>query len=908
MGMHHTGCAVILTLVAALAGAQAPAAPAPAPSELRLVGDALTATVVVSDGRLVGERLALKGSAPDSPAVELTTDAGFALEVVWTGWRAPGKANNADNLCVFTAADFRVREMQQRETPDGPELVLTLEGPEALGLEVRYTLPRAGTLLRRQLCVFDPKRRNHFLHALATIDAGVRNAGVTLNSGSFGQPVAFLVPGGGAFAGLEWPAADNRLSSDAAGAHLRCAEEIGELIGTEGVRGASAIIALTPDTRVKHWFGRYLDTVRVAKLRPYTLYNSWYDLRSAEYPRVRPEQVMNEANVKRIVRLLRENMTERHGITLDACVLDDGWDIYRSDWVLRPVQFPNGLKPIIDELAKTKTRLGLWFGPTGGYSLRQERIGWMREHGYEVVGNQLWLAGPKYKELLRKRVTDFSKQGVAYYKWDGIQFLGSDPGLGTPPGVYARRATLKAVRELAAAARAVNSDMFLNITSGTWLSPWWLAIADQIWMDGEDYGSADVPSISMRDSSITYRDLVLYEDFHIKGLWFPLANLMTHGVLKGTIDVEEIGQGEPLAKFADEMVFYLARGVTMYELYISPDVLTDGEWRVLAESLRWARDRFPVLASTEMIGGNPYKREAYGYAHFDGARGVLAVRNPDIAPTTLRVTLDPAHGLEPGARELVLERVYPTRWVSPRLWTAGDVVDLPLAGYEAAVYELCPLAEVSEPLLADVVFETRNAKDRQTTVAVLAVGPTPKVLNPSRLASIEVAGVAATPEKLTKVVLPSPPLAQRVEVGRDGDAAMRVAFELAGSARQATLAVLLKPAPGQGDVGNPEVAVELDGTVITPERVEAKGVWTWVTLPVRVGSHVARFRVSPAKGSSTWAGSASVWLSGAQAVAPAFVELEGVAAIANRPLPPHGRGPAELPVTLHLGGTELAAR
>jgi CBS domain-containing protein len=81
------------------------------------------------------------------------------------------------------------------------------------------------------------------------------------------------------------------------------------------------------------------------------------------------------------------------------------------------------------------------------------------------------------------------------------------------------------------------------------------------------------------------------------------------------------------------------------------------------------------------------------------------VRNPDVNPAAITVTLDPAHGLDRDAADLVLERVYPTRWVSPRLWRAGESLELPLAGYEAAVYELRPLAGVAEPVLAGVVFE-----------------------------------------------------------------------------------------------------------------------------------------------------------------------------------------------------------
>ena len=44
-------------------------------------------------------------------------------------------------------------------------------------------------------------------------------------------------------------------------------------------------------------------------------------------------------------------MIEKNGITLDAFVLDDGWDVYKSDWVLRPGEFPHGLRPIADALA-----------------------------------------------------------------------------------------------------------------------------------------------------------------------------------------------------------------------------------------------------------------------------------------------------------------------------------------------------------------------------------------------------------------------------------------------------------------------------------------------------------------------------------------------------------------------------
>jgi hypothetical protein len=894
IAMAHRALPLALVV---LAGATAAFA-APADEILTLDNGLVRATVTVRDGRLVGERLAaLQGAG----AIE--SDGGFLLELVWAGWQAPGRANNADNAVAFGPAEFVYTGAARVAVADGEELRATFAGPEGLALEIRWLLPRDARFVRRRITVSDPRGRGHFLHALWTFDAAIAGATRVVKAGGFGQPIALTTgDGGGAFLGLEWPSADNRLERRGERWQARCGQEIGAAIPGEGVGGEPVVIAVTPDERVKLAFFDYLDRVRVGRLRPYTLYNSWYDLRSAEYPRVAPRQVMNEENVLRIAGLLQRNMVERYGITLDAFVLDDGWDVYASDWQLRPVQFPRGLAPVVEALRPTGTRLGIWFGPTGGYSSRKLRVGWMREHGYETTGDQMWVGGPRYGGLLEQRTTEMARAGVGYFKWDGFQFLASGPGLGTPPGIYARRAVLERVRAMAAAVRSINPDVFLNITSGTWLSPWWLAIADQIWMGGEDYGAADVPSISTRDSSITYRDLVLHEDFRRHDFWFPLANLMTHGVLKGTIDIGEIGRGEPLTKFADEVVFYLARGVTMHELYVSPDVLSEGEWRVLADALRWARDRFPLLSRTEMVGGDPNQREPYGYVHFRGRAGIVAVRNPDVNPAAITVTLDPAHGLDRDAADLVLERVYPTRWVSPRLWRAGESLELPLAGYEAAVYELRPLAGVAEPLFAGVVFEEERDAAGARRVALLEPGAEAPVLNPEALAGMHVAGRPAS-SPMVVPARPAAPLVDAVAVKPREDG-LAVSFTLAPGARAARLAVLLRPdVPGAAGT-DPVARVRVDGVAVDAERVAVEGTWAWLAVPVTPGRH--RVAVTLA-GGAPWRGSAEAWLVADERVEPLLVEVSSAASVHERPLPWSGRGRFELPRTIRLGATEVAA-
>jgi hypothetical protein len=215
------------------------------------------------------------------------------------------------------------------------------------------------------------------------------------------------------------------------------------------------------------------------------------------------------------------------------------------------------------------------------------------------------IGGKKYSALFQKRTTDMVKNaGVGYFKWDGIQFSCSNPTHGHPTGYYSRRAILDSVIAKCKAVRAVNPKVYLNITSGTWLSPWWMKYANQIWMQGGDYGFADVPSVSQRDASMTYKDLVLYNDFHRQDDWFPISNLMTHGIIKGALN-EIGGADDPLNKFTNDAMFYFGRGVTMYELYVSPNLLSKGEWNALSKSLKWAEDRFFVLENTDMVGGDP---------------------------------------------------------------------------------------------------------------------------------------------------------------------------------------------------------------------------------------------------------------------------------------------------------------
>ncbi len=485
---------------------------------------------------------------------------------------------------------------------------------------------------------------------------------------------------------------------------------------------------------MKRWFFEYLDRVRVAPLRPYALYNTWYDLRSPEYPKWSADRVMSEATCLAMARVLREQM-ERHGIRLDAFVLDDGWDVYESDWVIRKKQWPAGFKPLSDELAKSGTSLGVWFGPTGGYcstraplvdeSARlRDRGGYALRRGREIRRRSFAAASSDLVE----------RDGVGYFKWDGIQFSCSEPGHGHPTDVYSRRAVMESVAAMCRAVRERRPDIFLNISSGTWLSPWWVRYANTIWMQGMDYGFADVPSMSRRDGSITYRDFVLYDDFRVQDRWFPIANLMTHGIIKGK-DFSVGVESEPLDKFTDDVLLYFARGVADVRALHLPRHPERGRMGLDLEVDGVGARPFPDPHEHEMVGGNPMKGEPYAYVHFKGSRGIVAARNPVMRPAAIEVGLETAHGLDAGASSLVLERVYPTRWISPRLHRAGERIDIALDGFETAVYEIYPLGEATEPLVAGVVFDVVSETETRRVIRYRDASAKATVLNPASVVS-----------------------------------------------------------------------------------------------------------------------------------------------------------------------------
>ena len=162
--------------------------------------------------------------------------------------------------------------------------------------------------------------------------------------------------------------------------------------------------------------------------------------------------------------------------------------------------FKDGFKPLTQVAAEYGAAPGVWLSPWGGYSkAKLQRLATARRDGYEIVNDGLALSGPKYYKLFHNAVTRMvTEDGVNQFKFDGT---------GNANQVVAGSEftnDFDAAIHLIGDLRQLKPDIFINLTTGTWPSPFWLFYADSIWRGGEDTGFAGVGTD--REQWITYRD------------------------------------------------------------------------------------------------------------------------------------------------------------------------------------------------------------------------------------------------------------------------------------------------------------------------------------------------------------------------------------------------------------------
>ncbi len=256
----------------------------------------------------------------------------------------------------------------------------------------------------------------------------------------------------------------------------------------------------------------------------------------------------------------------------------------------------------------------------------------------------------------------------------------------------------------------------------------------------------------------------------------------------------------------------------------------------------------------------------------------------------------------------------PTRWISPKLYRAGDRIDLPLDGFETAIYELYPIEEASEPLVAGVVFDVISETERERIIRYHDASPDAVLLNAGAVRSISQDGKTASAESLAfaadsadaLATEPADDLGVALEEWDGSKATARCV--VAPSITGATLAILLSPAPDCTAKKKPDLTVVLNGAAVSASAEPQEGRSQWWTAPLPVGRCEAVLRVTPAAGDSAWTGSAQVWLIADQCPASREIGFELAKPSRMRSLPPLPWPAGEMRRNIMLGETRIATK
>lgn len=545
---------------------------------------------------------------------------------------ADGSIVRGDHMQVVerpVAGDMKVDMSASREAERiaGKEIHAVLRD-EQRGLRVRWALElRNGSRYIRQVFTLEAPTHNLAMSRVRLID--VRPTEATLRDmrvmGTVaGSPIAL----GDFFLGFEHPLSVSQVVRGEATADL---ERTLPLVKGQSIT-YSSVVGVVPKGQLRRAFLTYVERERAHPYRTFLHYNSWYDMGFFT--------PYDQALALDRVRTFGRELHEKRGVSMDSFLFDDGWDDHASLWSFN-TGFPNGFVPVREAAQKFGFSPGVWMSPWGGYSKpKQERVKFGEAQGFETVSGGFALSGPKYYERFRDVCLKMIReQGMNQFKFDGTGNVNR-----VVPGSHFD-SDFDAMIHLIGDLREAKPDIYINLTTGTTASPFWLRYADSIWRGGEDDDLAGVGT--KRERWITYRDAQTYERVVAKGPLFPLNSLMLHGIIYARYDKRL--NDDPGNDFANEVRSYFGTGTQLQEMYLTPELLSEKNWDVLAEAARWSRDNAGVLKDTHWVGGDPGWLQVYGWASWSKEKSILVLRNPSDKPQEISLDMSEVLELPAGA-------------------------------------------------------------------------------------------------------------------------------------------------------------------------------------------------------------------------------------------------------------------
>lgn len=533
------------------------------------------------------------------------------------------------------------------------EVAFVYEG-EGLSIEVRYTL--AEGLLRKQVSVLRSERKIHYIDAFylrfdqaqcgrfgmncnlwktSPIYPSVHQADVKEMAGfpgvyvEFGQPCFFM----SLFMGMEFPLGKNWLTEEEVYSRYYLGRSVDERFDLHPIVVGAAKGQSKTDLR-EAFFAYLREASLPVRLRKQ--YNSWYDHMLD----------IDEEKLTSSFKVVHEGFS-KHGLKLDAYVLDDGWPNYESFWDFN-LKFPNGLTEVqrlVEE--DLGSELGLWIGPRGGYAGTQRTMSnWLASHpelklgGWNSRSDDVDVGDFNYLVNLKRRMLELQTQyRLNYWKIDGL-LLQPDVQYEDESGPYAFEHMTKVyeflvqmLQELRAEAEPRTENYWINLTSYVNPSPWWLFWVNSLWIQNSEDVGYDAQGTTHLQRMMTYRDAKYYEFLFKREITLPLSNLYNHEPIyaatanRGYFEEQMSASPEELEQY---LRFNAMRGTGFWEFYYSYSMFSEEHWAANGRAIRWVEENFDLLKLSRFVGEDPATGACYGYVCECPIqkRRLTALRNP----------------------------------------------------------------------------------------------------------------------------------------------------------------------------------------------------------------------------------------------------------------------------------------
>jgi hypothetical protein len=253
----------------------------------------------------------------------------------------------------------------------------------------------------------------------------------------------------------------------------------------------------------------------------------------------------------------------------------------------------------------------------------------------------------------------------------------------------------------------------------------------------------------------------------------------------------------------------------------------------------------------------------------------------------------------------VLERTYPTHWISPNLYSAGATITIPLQGYEAAIYEVYPLKDAKRPLLAGAEFEVTKSDEHQYSFHLLDNSNEVKFLNPSMIRDVKINNHTINVDHLN-IGSNKPEEGLKKVQNTFDNYEIETKVNLNEGIVSARYIVFLKPDSSFNGKDFPAFVLSVDGKKVEPTIQQQKGSWATYSYQVTgAGNHNFELKLNSTDKVKDWKGEATVWLSSQQQQKGKEVDISTDETIKIPPMPPSPYADGALMQNTYVGEGKL---